>query len=90
MQTNDVLLEDEFHLLRFMSTAEGTVILLIHWCIILNIHGKDIRILTRVALQVFAAETTSGETERIGSDAGINYSAHRNALKPKSVKKSYI
>jgi len=38
-------------------------------------------------LQVFAAEATSGETECIGSDAGIYYSPRRNRLKPETVKK---
>ena len=66
------------------ATTEGNIVdLLVYY----SEHGKDIPILTRVALQVFAAETTSGETERIGSDAGIDYSARRNALKPETVKK---
>jgi hypothetical protein len=50
-------------------------------------HGKDFPILSRIASQVFAAEATSGETERIASDAGIYYSKRRSRLKPETVKK---
>ena len=50
-------------------------------------HGKDIPILTRIASQVFKAEANYGETERIGSDAGIYYSSYRSRLKRETVKK---
>ena len=50
-------------------------------------HGKDFRILSSVASQVFVAEATSGETELIASDAGIYYRKRRNSFKPETVKK---
>ena len=37
--------------------------------------------------QKYSAEATSGETERIASDAGIYYSKRRSRLKPETVKK---
>ena len=48
---------------------------------------SDFPILARIAGQVFAADATSGETERIGSTGGIYYSPRRNKLKPATVKK---
>ena len=50
-------------------------------------HDKDFPILSRVASQVFVTEATSGETERIASDAGIHYSKRRSRLKTETVKK---
>ena len=48
---------------------------------------KDFPILSCIASQVFAAEATSGETERIASNAGIYYRRRRSRLKPETVKK---
>ena len=44
-------------------------------------------ILNRIASQVLAAEATSGETERIGSTAGVIYSPRRNRLKSETAEK---
>ena len=48
---------------------------------------KKYPILNRIASQVLAAEATSGETERIGSAAGVIYSPRRNRLKSETAEK---